>query len=96
MSVDTPGNVTMLYSGMVTADVSSNKRALAVVRQDKDVRVIDKTEAAKLLSSDEFINAVATVHGTTPKKCARITPILAISSCLMARMVCGRPRQSAS
>jgi hypothetical protein len=68
MSVDTPGNVTMLYSGMVNADVSSNKLALAVARQDKDVRVIDKTEAAKLLSSDEFINAVATAHGTTPKK----------------------------
>jgi len=53
MSVDTPGNVTMLYSGMVNADVSSNKRALAVVRQDKDVRVIDRSrDDAKKVRED--------------------------------------------
>lgn len=68
ISVDTPGNVTLLYSGMLNADVSSNNLALALARQHKDVRLIDKTEAAKFLASDECINAVANIHGTTPKK----------------------------
>lgn len=68
ISVDTPGNVTLLYSGMLNTDVSSNNLALALARQDKDLRLIDKTEAAKFLSSDECINAVANIHGTTPKK----------------------------
>jgi hypothetical protein len=68
ISVDTPGNVTLLYSGMLNADVSSNNLALALARQDKDLRLIDTTEAAKFLASDECINAVANIHGTTPKK----------------------------
>lgn len=68
ISVDTPGNVTLLYSSMLNADVSSNNLALALARQHKDVRLIDKTEAAKFLASDECINAVANIHGTTPKK----------------------------
>jgi hypothetical protein len=68
LSVETPGNVTLLYSGMLNQDVSSNSLALAIARQDKDLRLIDKTEAAKFLASDECINAVANIHGTTPKK----------------------------
>jgi hypothetical protein len=68
LSVDTPGNVTLLYSGMISPHVSSNSLVVAVARQHKEVRIIDKTEAAKFLASDECINAVANIHNTTPKQ----------------------------
>lgn len=61
-SIDAKGNTTILYAGRInhnnagisTADVSE------VMAEDKNIRVIDKTIAAKTLDNDDFKYLVAT------------------------------------
>jgi hypothetical protein len=57
LSADAPGTVTLLYSG-------SNGGALrdAAVAAEPSLRVIGKTEAAKLLNSDQLKLALARIY----------------------------------
>jgi hypothetical protein len=63
VSVDSPGRVTVLYSGDVANRVSSWSIVKAMEAAGEDVRIIDRSEAAKFLSSDEFLQATARAHG---------------------------------
>lgn len=65
VSVETPEDTTVLYSGNLQADCSANDLCIAMSNQGESIRIINNTEAAKFLESDELLNAIAQVHGTT-------------------------------
>ncbi len=74
VSVDSPGNVTVLYSGGVTDRVSSWQIVKAMEDAGEDVRLIDRTEANKFLSSRPFQSATATAHGISYQDLTERTP----------------------
>lgn len=62
VSVEASGSVTVLYSGSV-GDAHSTDVVKSIIAGGADVRVIDKTEASLLLSSDEFLDALGRSQG---------------------------------
>jgi len=74
VSVDSPGNVTVLYSGGVTDRVSSWQIVKAMEDAGEDVRLIDRTEANKFLSSRPFLSATATANGISYQDLTERTP----------------------
>ena len=62
-SVDTVGDVTVLYSGNIDGASSNN-----IVKSIKDISIIDNTAAAEFLSSDEFMKAYAETKGYDVKE----------------------------
>ena len=62
VDADAPGRLTVLYSGPAAKDVWSTDVITAMVDAGEDVRVINKSEAAKFLESREFYNALADAY----------------------------------
>jgi hypothetical protein len=67
VNADAPGKLTILYSGEVAKGVYSNDIIEGMVAAGEDVRVINKSEAAKFLQSNAFKNATADAFGITVK-----------------------------
>jgi hypothetical protein len=65
VSVESPGQVTVLYSGRVADRVSSWNIVKAMEEAGEDVRLIDRTEINSFLNSREFTRAAAVAHGVT-------------------------------
>lgn len=63
VDADAAGRVTVLYSGPAAKGASSSQVIKAMLESGEDIRVIDKSEAAKLLQSREFLNSVAKAYG---------------------------------
>ena len=74
-SIDATGAVTVFYSGGV-GNVSSSDIVTGLLESNADIRVIDKSVAGQLLSSDIFRSKVAEAFGTTlaDLKAGGITP----------------------
>jgi hypothetical protein len=67
VDADAPGKLTVLYSGRAAQDVGSSDVIQSMVRSGEDVRVIDKSQAAQFLQSEDFLRAVADAHGISPQ-----------------------------
>lgn len=70
LSVEATGKVTVLYSGSLGQDafgksVSAGAVVENLVERGADIRVIDKTEAAKFIKSRDFEQAVERVTGSS-------------------------------
>lgn len=65
VDADAPGKLTVLYSGPTTKDVWSSDVIKAMTASGEDVRVIDNSQAAKFLQSEDFYHAVAKSYGLT-------------------------------
>jgi hypothetical protein len=63
VSIESPGRVTVLYSGRVADNVSSWNVVRAMEEAGEDVRLIDRTELNKFLNSRDFTSATARAHG---------------------------------
>ncbi len=63
IDIDSPGKVTVLYSGGVADRVSAWNVVKAMEAAGEDVRLIDRTKINKFLNSEEFISATADAHG---------------------------------
>ena len=63
LSANAQGNVTVLYSGIVNG-VSSSKIANAM-KTDPNIRIINNTDIAKFLDSNEFLDALGATKGLT-------------------------------
>ena len=74
VDVDSPGRVTVLYSGGVADRVSAWQVVTAMQEAGEDVRLIDRTEINKFLNSREFISATADAHGIRADDIRRRTP----------------------
>jgi hypothetical protein len=57
------GRLTVLYSGGVGKGVWSTDVVEGMKAAGEDVRIIDKSEAAKFMKSEDFYRAVAKAHG---------------------------------
>lgn len=64
VSVESTGRITVLYSGQV-GTVGATPLVTAMVQSGQDIRVLDKTEASKLLTDTTFKQAVARAHDLT-------------------------------
>ncbi len=65
VDADAPGKLTVLYSGPTTKDVWSSDVIKAMTASGEDVRVIDNSQAAKFLQSEDFYHAVAKTYSLT-------------------------------
>jgi Ca2+-binding RTX toxin-like protein len=65
VSVESSGAVTVLYSGKISEGVWSTDVIDAMRAAGDDVRLIDKTEAAAFLQSDEFLGALGRTQGVS-------------------------------
>lgn len=63
VNADSPGRVTVLYSGRSTEGIGSGDIIKAMKVAGEDVRVIDNSQAAKFMTSDDFYHAVAKTYG---------------------------------
>ena len=63
VDIDSPGKVTVLYSGDMADRVSAWNVVKAMEVAGENVRLIDRTEINKFLNSREFISATADAHG---------------------------------
>jgi hypothetical protein len=63
VSVESAGRVTVLYSGDVASHLPSWKVVTAMEAAGEDIRIIDRSQAAHFLNSDEFTQSVARAHG---------------------------------
>ena len=63
VEADAPGKLTVLYSGPVASDIGSGTIINAMRAAGENVRVIDNSQAAKFLQSDDFYHAVAETYG---------------------------------
>lgn len=63
VDIDSPGKVTVLYSGGVADRVSAWNVVKAMEANGEDVRLIDRTEINRFLNSEEFASATADAHG---------------------------------
>lgn len=59
----TQGSVTVLYSGTING-VSSTEYIGDMIKQNADIRVIDKTNVGQFLADDEFYKAWKAAGGT--------------------------------
>ncbi|MGN7918061.1 peptidoglycan-binding protein [Lysobacter sp. 22409] len=62
VDADSPGQLTVLYSGPTAKGVWSSDVIDSMVEANEDVRVINKSEAAKFLKSRDFFSAVADAY----------------------------------
>jgi hypothetical protein len=62
VDADSAGRLTVLYSGPAAHKLSSAEVIGAMIRGGDDIRVIDNTEIARFLTSDDFLHAAARVH----------------------------------
>lgn len=62
VDADATGRLTVLYSGPAANGVWSTQVIDAMVEAGEDVRVINKSEAAKFLTSDDFYHALAQAY----------------------------------
>jgi hypothetical protein len=67
VDADASGRVTVLYSGPSAKGVPSSQLIKSMLESGEDIRVIDNSEAARLLQSDEFLHSVANAYGIRPK-----------------------------
>ena len=67
VSIAADGKITVLYSGPVVDGASSSEIVKSMLENGADIRVIDKTDAAKLMESREFLAAWADAYGLTPE-----------------------------
>jgi hypothetical protein len=65
VATESPGRITVLYSGTLGAGVSSTAVIEGMISQGEDIRVIDRTQAAEFLNSDPFRDAVARAFDAT-------------------------------
>ncbi|MBT2748387.1 MULTISPECIES: peptidoglycan-binding domain-containing protein [unclassified Lysobacter] len=63
VDADSPGRLTVLYSGQTANGVWSSDVIDSMVDANEDVRVINKSEAARLFKSRDFYHAVAKAYG---------------------------------
>ncbi len=63
VDADASGTVTVLYGGHVAKDIHSTEVIKGMIAAGEDVRVIDKSQAARFLQSDDFYHAVAETYG---------------------------------
>ena len=63
VNADSPGHLTVLYSGRTAEGVWSTDVIGALLKAGEDVRVIDNSQAAKFMTSEDFYHAVARAHG---------------------------------
>lgn len=63
VDADASGKLTVLYSGPTTKEVRSSDVIKAMNASGEDVRVIDNSQAAKFLQSEDFYHAVAETYG---------------------------------
>ena len=75
VSVESPGQVTVLYSGRVADRVSAWNIVKAMEEAGEDVRLIDRTEINSFLNSREFTRAAAVAHGVTVDDMRRGDPV---------------------
>lgn len=75
VSVESPGQVTVLYSGRVADRVSAWNIVKAMEEAGENVRLIDRTEINSFLNSREFTRAAAVAHGVTVDDMRRGDPI---------------------
>ena len=75
VSVDSPGSVTLLYGGTLEGGAGAGSVVNAMADSDPKYRVISKTQAAQLLNSDEFVDAIARVFDTTPALVRKPDPL---------------------
>ncbi|HMV59542.1 MAG TPA: hypothetical protein PKD38_20290, partial [Nitrospira sp.] len=66
VAIESPGRVTVLYSGLLGKGISSNILIQGMVAQGEDIRVINRTEVAEFLNSDSFKAAVADAFDVKP------------------------------
>ena len=66
-SIDATGAITIFYSGNV-GDVNAGSIVNSMLNSGADIRVIDKSVAGELLSSDAFRSKVAEAFGITELK----------------------------
>lgn len=64
VDISATGSVTILYSGTVNGEAAY--LIAKEMAEDSDIRVIDKTQAAKFLQSDEFMIALGRTQGIDP------------------------------
>ncbi len=65
VSVESTGSVTVLYSGKINDNIHSTDVVEDMLSRGMDVRVINKTAAADLLVSDQFLSKVGNIYGLT-------------------------------
>ncbi|MEH6420746.1 peptidoglycan-binding protein [Pseudomonas sp. CGJS7] len=63
LDADSPGRLTVLYSGQTAKGVWSSDVVDSMVESNEDVRVINRSQAAQFFKSREFYHAVAKAHG---------------------------------
>lgn len=63
VDADSPGQTTVLYSGRLGQTLSSERVAKALDESIQDLRIINNSEIAKFLASDEFSSAAADLDG---------------------------------
>jgi hypothetical protein len=68
VSVDSPGRVTVLYSGNTAQGVHSTDVVNAMRAAGEDVRIIDRSQAARFLQSDAFNDSVARAFNISPEQ----------------------------
>lgn len=59
------GQITLLYSGNATKSVNATELVQAITLSGQDVRIVDNTDAARFLASQEFVAAWALSFGLT-------------------------------
>ena len=68
LEADSPGRVTVLYSGKVGGGLSTEDVAKELSESVRDIRIINNSQAAKFLMSDDFLAAAARLDGVLPWK----------------------------
>lgn len=63
VDADSPGRLTVLYSGRTAEGVWSSDIIKAMESAGEDVRIIDSSQAAKFMTSRDFYHAVARAYG---------------------------------
>ena len=59
VEANSPGSVTVLFSGRVGPDISAEEVAKGLAISRNDVRIINNSDAAKRLTSRYFLSALA-------------------------------------
>jgi len=63
VAIESPGRLTVLYSGPIGGGISSSTLIDGMVLQGENIRVINRTQAAMFLDSTEFTTAVKNAFG---------------------------------
>ncbi len=68
VNADSPGRVTVLYSGRLGGGLSTEDVAKELKASVQDVRIINNSQAAELLTSREFQDAASGLDGVLPSE----------------------------